>query len=185
MQDEQALQQMRQGLARYQTTGSGIGRAGQLLLLARGYAQSGQVTAALATVDEALTWMNTTGICSFESEARRLRGELLLKDQPLREDAPDAAETCFRQAIAVARRQEARWWELRATVSLCRLLKEHAATPRGSRAAAREMLAEIYGWFGEGFDTVDLQEARELLEELGSEESCLKSSDEPTGWLDA
>ena len=168
IQDEQALQQMRQGLARYQTTGSGLGRAGQLLLLARGYAHSGQVTAALATVDEALAWMNTTGICSFESEARRLRGELLLKDQPLREDALDAAETCFRQAIAVARRQEARWWELRATVSLCRLLKEQDARPRESRAAAREMLAEIYGWFGEGFDTVDLQEARDLLEELGS-----------------
>ena len=99
----------------------------------------------------------------------RLRGELLLMDKPFEEDAVRAAETCFRTAIAIARRQHARWWELRATVSLCRLLKEHDATPRESRAAAREMLAEIYGWFDEGFDTVDLQEARELLEEISTE----------------
>ena len=103
-----------------------------------------------------------------EAEVHRLRGELLLMDEPFQEDAVRAAEACFRTAIAIARRQQARWWELRATVSLCRLLWEHGAMPRESRAAAREMLAEIYGWFGEGFDRLDLPEARELLEERGS-----------------
>ena len=71
------------------------------------------------------------------------------------------AEACFRQALDVARRQPARSWELRAAMSLSRLWQ-----CQGKRAAARELLAEIYGWFTEGFDTADLQEARALLEEL-------------------
>jgi predicted ATPase len=71
------------------------------------------------------------------------------------------AEACFRQALTVARRQQAKTWELRATVSLCRLWQQH-----GQRSAARELLAPISGWFTEGFDTVDLQQARALLEEL-------------------
>ena len=120
------------------------------------------------SLDEALDWINQTGMRLIEAEVHRLRGELLLMDEPCQEDAVRAAEACFRAAIAIARRQQARWWELRATVSLCRLLKEDDATPRESRAAARELLAKIYGWFGEGFDMLDLQEARELLEELGS-----------------
>jgi predicted ATPase len=77
-----------------------------------------------------------------------------------------AAEACFQQAIAVAQRQEARSWELRATVSLARLWHSPRSVSLGKREEARQMLAEIYGWFSEGFDTADLQEARALLDAL-------------------
>jgi len=81
----------------------------------------------------------------------------------LRQAVPDAAhaETCFQQALAVAQRQQAKSWELRAAMSLSRLW-----TRQGKRDEARELLAPIYGWFTEGFDTADLQEAKILLEEL-------------------
>ena len=88
----------------------------------------------------------------------RLKGELLL--QQAVPDAPQA-EACFQQALAVARRQQAKSWELRAAMSLSRLWQQ-----QGKRTEARELLAPIYRWFTEGFDTPDLQEARALLEEL-------------------
>ena len=75
----------------------------------------------------------------------------------------DEAEECFREAIAVARRQEAKWWELRATASVARLLRD-----TNRRDEARMMLAEIYNWFTEGFDTPDLKDAEALLDELTS-----------------
>ena len=75
---------------------------------------------------------------------------------------PAAAERCFQQALAVARRQQARWWELRAAMSLARLWQQ-----QGKRAAAYALLAPIYGWFTENFDTTNLQDAKTLLEELG------------------
>ena len=83
----------------------------------------------------------------------------------LRQAVPDAAqaEACFQQALAIARRQQAKSWELRAAMSLSRLWQQ-----QGKRAEARELLAPIYGWFTEGFDTADLQEAKALLEELGT-----------------
>ena len=92
------------------------------------------------------------------AEAYRLQGELLQ-----RQAVPDAAqaEACFHQALAIARRQQAKSWELRAATSLARLWQR-----QGKRAEARELLAPVYGWFTEGFDTADLQEARALLEEL-------------------
>ena len=154
---------MRQGLAKFQTTGSGLGRAGQLLLLARGYAHSGQIVAALTTVNETLAWMEVTGVRCFESEARRLQGEFLLMNRHPQESVLETAETCFRRAIAVARQQETRWWELRATVSLCRLLKEKSTSDDARCDEACHILSEIYGWFSEGFDTLDLREAQELL----------------------
>jgi predicted ATPase len=94
----------------------------------------------------------------YEAELHRLRGELLL----MRSDADrEGAERCFRKAIDIARRQRAKSWELRATTSLARLLRD---TDR--RDEARSMLAEIYNWFTEGFDTRDLKEAKTLLDEL-------------------
>jgi predicted ATPase len=95
----------------------------------------------------------------YESELQRLRGELLLADGR----ASDAGEIegCFRKAIEVARQQDAKAWELRATMSLARLLDK-----QGRRDDARAMLAEIYSWFTEGFDTADLIEAKAVLEEL-------------------
>jgi predicted ATPase len=94
----------------------------------------------------------------WEAEVCRLRGVLLLR-QP--GTPQEEAETCFRQALDVARRQEAKSLELRAAMSLARLWQQ-----QGKRNDARALLAPIYGWFTEGFDTADLQEAKALLEEL-------------------
>jgi predicted ATPase len=112
----------------------------------------------LAVVAEALTCVETTGERYAEAELHRLKGELLLK-----RTLPDAhqAEACFQQALAIARRQQAKSWELRAAVSLSRLWQQ-----QGKRDEARELLAPIYGWFTEGFDTADLQEAKALLNDL-------------------
>jgi predicted ATPase len=93
------------------------------------------------------------------AEAYRLQGALLLRQAV--PDAPRAA-TCFQQALAIAHRQQAKSWELRAAMSLARLWQQ-----QGKRGAAYELLAAIYGWFTEGFDTADLQEAKVLLAELG------------------
>jgi class 3 adenylate cyclase/tetratricopeptide (TPR) repeat protein len=96
----------------------------------------------------------------MDSEMHRIKGALLLLRDPLK---PDDAERCFRTAIKIARRQEAKSWELRATTSLARLLDK-----RGKRGEARDALAEVYGWFTEGFDTADLKDAKALLDELSS-----------------
>jgi predicted ATPase len=92
------------------------------------------------------------------AEAYRLRGEFLL-----RQEVPDApqAEACFQQALTVARRQQAKSWELRAAISLSRLWQH-----QGKRDEAHQLLAPIYGWFTEGFDTADRQEAKALLQAL-------------------
>jgi predicted ATPase len=102
--------------------------------------------------------VDTTGERLFEAEVYRIKGELLL-----RQAVPDApqAEACFQQALTVARRQQAKSWELRAAMSLTRLWQHQE-----KRAAAHQLLAPIYGWFTEGFDTADLQEAKALLDEL-------------------
>jgi predicted ATPase len=94
----------------------------------------------------------------WEAELYRLRGELLLQ-QPVA--PPGEAEVCFQQALAVARGRQAKSWELRAAMSLSRLWQQ-----QGQRAQADDLLTPIYGWFTEGFDTADLQEAKALLEEL-------------------
>ena len=89
-----------------------------------------------------------------------LRGALLLRQGP--RPTWEEAEACFQQALAIARQQQAQSWELRAAMSLARLWQQ-----QGKRAAAYALLAPVYGWFTEGFDTVDLQEAKALLEEVG------------------
>ena len=101
---------MRQGLAAFQMVGTPLGRAAQLVLLAQGYARAGKAEAGLAALDEALTWMGQTGVCMLEAEAHRLRGELLLAGRLAGQALADptrceAAEACFRRAIAVARQQ--------------------------------------------------------------------------------
>jgi predicted ATPase len=111
----------------------------------------------LLTVARALELLETNQVRFAEAELRRLNGELLL----LAGQDSDDAERCFREALAIAQRQEAKWWELRATASLARLLMKQAR-----RNEARSMLAEIYSWFTEGFNTRDLQEAKQLLNEL-------------------
>jgi len=95
----------------------------------------------------------------YKAELSRIEGELLLAVSP---EKQHEAETCFQQAVDIARRQQAKWLELRAVMTLARLWQR-----QGKRTEAYELLAPIYGWFTEGFDTVDLQQAKALLEALG------------------
>jgi predicted ATPase len=107
-------------------------------------------------VAEALAFVYDTGERVWEAELYRLKGELTLKSQ-----AEEEAEACFLKAIEVARRQQAKSLELRAVMSLSRQWQQ-----QGKRKEAHQVLSDIYGWFTEGFDTKDLQEAKALLEEL-------------------
>ena len=118
----------------------------------------GQPEAGLTVLAEALTLVETTGERWYEPELYRLKGELLLQQSA---DHQAEAETCFQQAIAIARSQQAKSWELRAATSLARLWQQ-----QGKRQEAHDLLAPVYGWFTEGFDTADLQEAKALLEEF-------------------
>jgi DNA-binding SARP family transcriptional activator/predicted ATPase len=163
---EEWIAQIRQGLADYLATGGKLARPVLLCHLADAYGRLGQHEAGLAVVDEALAAVNSTGERWWEAELYRLKGALLLKwdeDSSMKDEIGDAClpEACFQTAIEVARRQQSKSWELRATVSLSRLLQR-----QGRREEARQMLAEIYGFFTEGFDTPDLREAGALLEAL-------------------
>ncbi|MBM4467470.1 MAG: hypothetical protein FJ014_18255 [Chloroflexi bacterium] len=166
---EAGIATMRRSIATWEASGSRGGRLLQWVLLAEAYLQSGQSAAGLAAVAEALDTVEQTGTRILEAELWRLKGELRnvegrTQDATSEEwstGGVESAEECFRRAIEVARQQGAKLWELRATLSLCRLLAQ-----RGQRATARALLAEIYGWFTEGFDTPDLREAKSLLEEL-------------------
>jgi predicted ATPase len=154
---EEGMAQMQQGLAAWRATGAEVLRPYGLALLARASAKLGQPEAGLTLLAEALAVTNNTGERRWDAELHRLKGELLLAGAA--EHAAEA-ETCFRQALDVARRQQAKSWELRAAMSISRLWQR-----QGKRTEARELLAPIYGWFTEGFDTTDLQEAKALLEE--------------------
>ena len=115
-------------------------------------------------LSEGLAIANKNGERFYEAELYRLRGELLLMQGGSRgssRNAPTESEQCFRQAIEVARRQGSKSFELRATVSLCRLLQQQGRGEEG-----RQILAGSYGWFTEGFDTPDLEEAKSLLQKL-------------------
>jgi predicted ATPase len=163
----EGLVQMRQGLDMYRSTGAEFQRPYLLALLVEASGLLGQPESGLAALEEALTLMEQTGERYYEAELHRQRGELLLlraeRSHPSQasHDQHDA-ETCFRHALDVARRQEAKALELRAAVSLSRLWQR-----QGKRDDARALLAPVYGWFTEGFDTADLQEVKALLEELG------------------
>ena len=113
-------------------------------------------------ITEALAEVNQ--VRHYEAEMYRLKGELTLAQssvQGLASSVQKEAEECFLKAIEIARRQQAKSWELRAVMSLSRLWQS-----QGKKAEARKLLAEIYGWFTEGFDTADLKDAKALLEEL-------------------
>ena len=127
-------------------------------LLAEAYGQAEQAEEGLRLLAEALAHVDTTGERCSAAEVYRLKGELLLR-QAIPDEAQ--AETCLHQALDIARHQQAKARELRAALGLSRLWQR-----QGKRAEARQLLAEIYGWFTEGFDTADLREARALLEEL-------------------
>jgi predicted ATPase len=155
----EGLAQMREGLAAWRATALTPWLL-FLSLLAEACGRAGQVEEGLGALHEALEAMPTTEERLYEAEVYRLRGELLLQQSAVQQGK---AEESFHQALAVARRQQAKSWELRAALSLSRLWQQ-----QGKCAEARALLAPIYGWFTEGFDTADLQEARTLLEELGA-----------------
>ena len=150
------LAQMRQGLATCRATGSVLDLPWYLGVLAEACRSTGRVDEGLDTMAEALAVADNTGY--YEAELYRLKGELLR--QPAVSDISQA-EACFQQALTVARRQQAKSLELRAAMSLARLRQQ-----QGQRTAARELLTPIYEWFTEGFETVDLQEAKALLDQL-------------------
>jgi len=152
------LAQMRQSLSAIRATGAALGQSWFLGLFVEACEHVGQIEEGLHTVDEALAFVDRTGERLWEAELHRLKGELLRRHTAVQEVE---AETCFQQALAVARGQGARWLELRAALSLSRLWQQ-----QGKHAEARQLLAGVYGWFTEGFDTADLQEARALLEAL-------------------
>jgi predicted ATPase len=152
------LAQLRQGLAAILAAGQELSRLFGLMLLAEASGHVGQVEDGLRLLAETLTAPEASGRGDLLAEAYRLQGALLLHQAV---PAMAQAEACFQQALAVARRQQAKSWELRAATSLSRLWQQ-----QGKRAGARQLLAEVYSWFTEGFDTADLQEAKALLNEL-------------------
>jgi predicted ATPase len=154
-QEDEGLAQLRQGLITYRATGAELERPHWLGLMAEACAKTGRMEEALRAVSEALTAIEHNGIRYYEPELNRLEGELRLHL-----DAQQA-EVCFRRAIEIARAQHAKSLELRAATSLARLWRD-----QGKRAEGRDLLAPIYDWFTEGFDTLDLKEAKALLDEL-------------------
>jgi len=173
---EEGIIQIRQGLAAQRTLGSEINRPTCLAWLAEAYQRVGRIEEGLRTLVEALEVVGHTEERWYEAELYRLKGQLTLQklsvasrqlsvtntQHPTPSTQVEAeAETCFLKAIETARKQQAKSLELRAVTSLVRLWQQ-----QGKRADARQMLAEVYGWFTEGFDTKDLQEAKALLEEL-------------------
>ncbi|MBI3301937.1 MAG: hypothetical protein HYZ72_07655 [Deltaproteobacteria bacterium] len=193
-QGEEGIAQIRQGLDASRTMGVGLWRSHVLGLLAEAYGKVGQAEEGLSALDEALAAVHETGQRWYEAEVYRLKGELSLQSRQVADKSktsqdrskasprqvkaslehvetsqdksevrsPEAeAEECFWKAIEVARRQSARSFELRAVMSLARLWQQ-----QGKKEEAQQMLAEIYGWFTEGFNTADLKDAKALLEEL-------------------
>ena len=118
----------------------------------------GQASEGLGLLAEALMAVSHCGERFWEAELYRLKGELLLQQTT---ESGEEAETCFRQALDIALHQQAKALELRAAMSLSRLWQR-----QGKRTEARALLAPVYGWFTEGFDTADLQETKALLEAL-------------------
>ena len=161
-QEEEGIAQIRQGLAASRATGARVGWSYWLALLAEVYGKAGQVEEGLPLLAEALPVVDKTGERFYEAELYRLKGELTLQSSAQSpESKVKAAEGCFQKAIEVARQQQAKSLELRAVMSLSRLWQR-----QGKKDEAHRVLAEIYGWFTEGFDTKDLQEAKMLLQEL-------------------
>jgi predicted ATPase len=128
--------------------------------LAGAYAHLVQFDDAWRCIEEAMSLVRTTKEKWWEAEVHRIAGEIALKSPT---PDPTKAEAYFNRALAVARAQQAKSWELRAAMSMARLWRD-----QGKRDEARDLLAPVYGWFTEGFDTLDLKEAKALLEELAA-----------------
>ena len=153
-----AVQMITSGLNAHRSTGATVWMPSYLPYLARAYADLGQFDAARRCISEAMTAIENTKERWCEAEVNRIAGEIALKSPE-----PDAtkAEAYFERALAVARQQQAKSWELRAAMSVARLWRD-----QGKPQQARELLDPVYGWFTEGFDTRDLKEAKALLDEV-------------------
>jgi DNA-binding SARP family transcriptional activator len=162
IQIKEGIAQMEQILVLARDSGSPLGMSSHLINLAAVYGQIGRIQEGLQLLDEAQTFVNRNGSHYFEPELVRVKGELLRHGSSHLIQA-EAAEKCFWQAIKIAQKQQARHFELRATVSLCRLWQQ-----QGKRSEAHAQLTAIYSWFTEGFAMPDLQEAQELLAELSA-----------------
>ena len=155
---ETGIAELRQGMTTIEAMGVQQHTPGFLGLLAGLHLGTKNFGEALQALDEALARVDRLEERWFEADLLRLKGEALWKVRP---DRSAEAQACFHKALAVARDQGAHLWELRAATSLARLWAE-----QGKRAEAHDLLAPIYGWFTEGFDTADLKDAKALLEEL-------------------
>ena len=155
-----AVETITSGIIAWRSTGATAGMPSILSNLARAYGELGQLDDAWRCIGEAITEVETTKATIYEAQVYRTAGEIALMSPE-----PDAAkaEAYLKHALAIARQQQAKSWELRASMSIARLWRD-----QGKLQQARELLAPVYGWFTEGFDTRDLKEAKALLEELGS-----------------
>jgi len=156
--NQEGIEQIREGLAAFRAAGTETLRPHVLCLLAEAYGEKDRLDDGLSALAESLAAADAQEERHYEAEIHRLKGDFLLRQD--QSNAPEA-ETCFRRAVEIARNQNAKSLELRATMSLARLLAS-----QGRRDEGCTMLADIYGWFTEGFDTADLKDAKALLDEL-------------------
>ena len=157
-QTAEGLPLLLEGIGTIRATGGRLSLPFHLTTLGEAYGMQAQPKAGLDRLAEAAELVETTQERWAEAETHRLRGTLL---QSVGEHA--AAGDSYRHALDVARRQSAKFWELRAAMSMARLWRD-----QGKQDEARDLLAPVYGWFAEGFDTLDLKEAKALLGELGA-----------------
>jgi predicted ATPase len=155
---QEGIMQIYQGLRAYRDTGAAAFQPYFLALLAEAHGILGEPEAGLTLLTEALTHVDSTGERWYEPELYRLKGALLLQQSS---NNHAEAETCFHHAIRIAQSQQAKSWELRAATSLARLWQQ-----QGKRQEAHDLLAFVYHWFTEGFETADLKDAKALLDEL-------------------
>jgi predicted ATPase len=159
-QEQEGSAEVQQGLTAYGAMGARLELPYMLAQLAETYGSLGQPAEGLARLAEALALVETSGERWWEAELYRLKGELLLSPVGIQPGVGEA-EACMQKALALARHQQAKSLELRAAMSLSRLWQQ-----LGQRQAAYDLLAPIYGWFTEGFETADLKDAKALLDEL-------------------
>jgi predicted ATPase len=160
--EERQLQEgiagMRSVLENMRARGAVLGFSWFLAHLAGAHKKAGQIEEGLLVVAEGMAFVTKTGECVYEAQLRRVKGELLVAQSP---SDQETAQEYFLEALEVARRQRAKFWELRAATSLARLWQQ-----QDRKQEARELLTPVYDWFTEGFDTRVLKEAKALLDEL-------------------
>jgi predicted ATPase len=157
-QAKSGLSEMHKGIAACLELGMRLWQPYQQGALAEAYLQAGEPQVGLDVVDQAIRFVNDRGAHFCEAEVLRLKGNLLAHVTP---HQTEAAEACYHEALTIAQRQQAKSLELRAAMSLARFWRD-----QGRRDEARDLLAAIYGWFTEGFDTPDLKDAKTLLDQL-------------------